>query len=443
MFTSYLFKQQFILLRRYWMRRRRSENGQIIVIIALLIVVILGTAALAIDGTRVYSDRRSSQAAADSAALAGAGAAAEFVKNYPPSEFYCGSSLGANASAAAIQAAINNASKDEVTLVNDQSTPTHVYVTCDSDGYRDYLDIHVQVTSSTSLKFGQVLRSAPLESVIEAITRVYPQQNLAYGNAIASLAPNCTDGGIYLDGTSSITIYDGGVFSNSCLEGKGHISLLVDGAAIQYVDTFTQTGSATFDPFPNKSTTTLPAIDIDPPDCSSLTNKGSVLNGGNITSGIYSTILVNNGEKLFLNPGLYCLDGDLKINGHAEVKGDNVTIYMRHGSIDLTGTSTVQLTAPNCTTSICGVPPAIRGILFFVDPLNTSDVKFDGTATSYFMGTIYAPSSEIIVSGTDDIDTIETQMIGQKVTITGNVKLVLNLDGAELYQMPAYIELLK
>ncbi len=422
---------------------RRSDKGQIIVIIALSIVVIMGMTALAVDGTRFYSDRRSSQAAADSAALAGAGAAAQSIKNYLPSDFYCGSSLGATASTNAIQAAIENAAKDGVTLANDTSSPSHVYVTCESDDFSDYLDIHIQVTTETTLRFGQVLYHQPLVGVVEAVSRVYPQQNLAFGNAIASLSDNCSDGGIYLDGTSNIVIHDGGVFSNSCLSGKGHIKLLVTGAEIQYVTNLVDTGGAIFDPLPSKSPEKLPEIDIDSPDCSSLEHKGAITHGGNLYQGIYDTILINNSETLFLHPGLYCLDGDFRVNGTAIITGYNVTIYMRSGQIDLTGTSSVNLTAPNCITLACGVPPAIRGILFFIDPLNTSPVKFSGTATSDFMGTIYAPNSEVVVNGTPDMVTMETQIIGKKVTVTGNVNLALNLSGAELYQIPAYIELVQ
>ena len=423
------------------MQQRRAEKGQVIVIIALSIVVIIGMTALAIDGSRYYADRRSSQAAADSAALAGAGAAAEYIKNYSPGEFYCGSALGAEATTKAILAAINNAAKDGVTLSADPGAQSHVDVSCDTDGFRRYLDIHVQVTSATELAFGKVITNQDLVGQVEAVTRVYPQENLAYGNAIASLSPNCDDGGIYLDGGSEITIYDGGVFSNSCLSGKGNISLVVSDAKIQYMDDFTTTGLAYFSPAPVAAAEPLPTIEIDPPDCSSLSVKGAVQTSQNITPGIYPNMSLNAGSVVNMAPGLYCLDGDFKINGDATINGMNVTIYMRSGQIDLTGNAQINLSAPNCTTSLCGVPPAIRGILFFVDPLNTNPVKFSGTATSSFMGTIYAPNSEIIVTGTDDIVTIQTQMIGQKVSVTGNVKIELNLDGAELYQMPSSIEL--
>jgi hypothetical protein len=55
-------------------RRARSDTGQVIVLFALGLVVFLGVLAVILDGGRVYSERRRSQNAADSAATAGAAA---------------------------------------------------------------------------------------------------------------------------------------------------------------------------------------------------------------------------------------------------------------------------------------------------------------------------------------------------------------------------------
>ncbi|HMD81065.1 MAG TPA: pilus assembly protein TadG-related protein [Anaerolineales bacterium] len=46
-----------------------SESGQTLVIIAFAAVILFGFAALAIDGSIVFSDRRHAQNAADTAAL--------------------------------------------------------------------------------------------------------------------------------------------------------------------------------------------------------------------------------------------------------------------------------------------------------------------------------------------------------------------------------------
>ena len=51
---------------------KATEKGQALILIALAAIGLFAFAALAIDGSRVYSDKRHAQNAADSAALAGA-----------------------------------------------------------------------------------------------------------------------------------------------------------------------------------------------------------------------------------------------------------------------------------------------------------------------------------------------------------------------------------
>jgi uncharacterized membrane protein len=61
------------------MEKNRSERGQALILLAVSLVVLLGFTALAIDGSLLYSDRRQLQTAADAAALAGAGAAGNYL----------------------------------------------------------------------------------------------------------------------------------------------------------------------------------------------------------------------------------------------------------------------------------------------------------------------------------------------------------------------------
>src|SRR5689334_25165610 len=54
------------------MKPRSQERGQALIMVALAVVGLFGFSALAIDGSRVFSDRRHAQNAADTAALAAA-----------------------------------------------------------------------------------------------------------------------------------------------------------------------------------------------------------------------------------------------------------------------------------------------------------------------------------------------------------------------------------
>src|SRR5688500_9324893 len=54
------------------MHQHSSEKGQALIIITLAAIMLFGFAALAIDGSMVFSDKRHAQNAADTSALAGA-----------------------------------------------------------------------------------------------------------------------------------------------------------------------------------------------------------------------------------------------------------------------------------------------------------------------------------------------------------------------------------
>src|SRR5512139_2848387 len=103
-----------------------SERGQAIVLIVLAIIALLGFTALAVDGSLVYSDRRWAQNAADASALAGAGAAAEYLENnfvynlgspWSGSGNTCSGVAGASA-VQGIHAAIARASENDYNLPN-------------------------------------------------------------------------------------------------------------------------------------------------------------------------------------------------------------------------------------------------------------------------------------------------------------------------------------
>ncbi len=169
----------------------------------------------------------------------------------------------------------------------------------------------------------------------------------------------------------------------------------------------------------------------------------AVKSGGTIDPGNYSSIKLSGSDTLNMNPGLYCMTGDFTTTGQAHVIGQSVTIYFVSGSFDTAGTSIINIQAPNCENSLCGVPPAIRGILIYMAPSNNATIKFTGTSDSEFMGTIFAPGGSINVTGSGDLVTLNTQLIANKVDVSGTANISLNLNGAEIYQTPSSIQLLK
>jgi len=60
-------------------KRRDKERGQALIVLAFALLALAAFAGLAIDGGRLYAQRRQTQNAADAAAMAGAGTLAEFI----------------------------------------------------------------------------------------------------------------------------------------------------------------------------------------------------------------------------------------------------------------------------------------------------------------------------------------------------------------------------
>ena len=218
----------------------QNQRGQVIVIIALSLIVIMGFTALAIDGSLIYSEKRSNQAAADSAALAGAGAAAQYLKTANMSGFACGGGVSAGAASAAITTAITNAAKDGITLTANDLSVSGVTTACDNYNGRKYIDVHIVITTTVEPRFIGVIRSAPIKTAAEAIARVYINTTFASGNMIYTTGTACSYssspyGGIHATGNGNITVRHGGIFSNSCIQATGSSDIFVYDGVAQYM----------------------------------------------------------------------------------------------------------------------------------------------------------------------------------------------------------------
>jgi Flp pilus assembly protein TadG len=136
---------------------------------------------------------------------------------------------------------------------------------------------------------------------------------------------------------------------------------------------------------------------------------------------------MNNGENVFLNPGVYTLEnGSTKkpslpaflLNGHCTLTGYGVMFYIKYGSVQANGTGDVHLTPPPGGT--------YKGIQFFQARDNTQLAQFNGTGlftgTSADIhggaGTMYFPAATIEVGGTGDmyVDSI----IADKIVVYGD-----------------------
>lgn len=427
---------------------RKTSKAQIIVIMAVVLIILLGFVAVAIDGSMIYSDRRYAQNAADASALAGAGMAAQYMENHHVKyeNFSCIDNTVIAAMNFGDSNAVTRASSNGFTISPGTGDLT-VHAVCRSiqlGSYWDrYLEFTVRLKNTTTTAFAHLFYNGPIENKVIAVVRVHPRTNLGMGYAIASLGLNCSTGGMWMHGNIQVDTQGAGLFSNSCMDFNG-TSLAVTAhdpneEGIRYISSMTTTGHPVVDPYPLQSSVRMRQFVVPEPDCASLPSMGSVTVHGTdvLNPGRYTRIRMDATSAVMnLNPGLYCLSGDFTANG-GTVAGTGVTFFFTSGNFYVAGNVDVNLAAP-----LGDEPPAIRGMLIY--NVGTGSVTMQGTATSSYTGTVYSPEGPIEAGGTSStLPTINTQLVGQKVTVGGttNINIVFNSD--ENYQVPAALDLMK
>ncbi len=82
------------------------------------------------------------------------------------------------------------------------------------------------------------------------------------------------------------------------------------------------------------------------------------------------------------------------------------------------------------------------GMLVYVDPSNSNEVKMTGTTGTTYTGTFYAPSSDCTINGTGDtIGLVSTQIMCNTIKITGNALVDIDYERDEVYSLPPAIDL--
>lgn len=403
-----------------------SEKGQAIVYLVLGLVVFLGFVALAIDGGMALSDRRHAQNSADASSLAGGAAAALHLQENEPSTcsqpWRCDEDVVNKARADAVAAAEKRAG-DNINFSSNLNN-LDVSTTCGLD----YIDVTVDITTTTPSNFLQLVFPNALQNKVEAVTRVNPSRPSSFGNAITALNPEkCIDPGyqgVIIGGDGTLHVEGGDVFSNGCMRQNGNsITVELNNSEAKGHDLKNSEAWASL----TTETILRKDYEIDPPNCDA-TPADHRIDGKFLPSE--------------LSPGLWCISGNVTINQAQKLHGDGVTIYMLGGNFTITGPADVVLTAPPNTS--VDPYPALKGLLFYLPITPTPEVyavTLNGNQSSYFTGLIYAPSSTVTLSGTGENEYRHSQVIGWNVIIEGTGNLWISYDPCTGYIHPPSIEL--
>jgi type II secretory pathway pseudopilin PulG len=394
-----------------------SERGQAIILIALAIIGLLALTALAVDGGNIYAERRRAQNAADTTVLDAALAKVRGQNMYTEGLARAASNKYVDADPTA-----GSSSPDiNVEIYNPPISGPYL-------GYAEY--VQTIITARVPTYFGRVIGIHEVTNKVEAVARAKPPvfSPMFFGNAIVGLSPDDCKAVKY-QGNANTTVIGGGIFVNSncddsaffnnsssaqltapCLQAVGGINYKP--GAINIPSGCIISGAAPLPPpiYPN-------------PTCSgNATKDDDVLSPGNY-SGTFPPAGVTT-----LQSGVYCVNGDFRLNAHDVLNGDGVIIRVNNGDVVWNGGATINLSAPTSGP--------FSGLLLFLPDDNDNDVQINGNSGSTFTGTILAPSAAITINGTGGATGLNSQIIGYTVDLSGSSNTFINYNAGQNYQAP-------
>jgi Flp pilus assembly protein TadG len=415
----------------------REEEGQAVVLFAILMLALLFAVGLAIDAGQLYSNKRTEQEAADSAAFAGAVV------------LYQGGSGAQAIAAATADAQTNGYVQDDPACVGTNTPITGT--TCVTVNWPPTSGAYVANVNHVEVIVVRKVQTTlvPAEAAFNPVRArgVAGAENLNSGYAIMALDRGNTPQSFWANDNADVHLNGGGILVNSTNSNAAEndqnspsrftvqspYGLDVNGGATGYWGTdgvpYTTGHNQVPDPFagfPTPSTTGLPM-------CDSLASCQDAQ--GNQTPGVYNVNLGGQGNTdLNLNPGIYILRAGSNTSGNANVTGNGVFIFNTYsnypgapgasptcGIVDLAGNGTMTLTAMTTGTW--------KNLLVYQD-IHCSgagnNVVIEGNGSFDGTGSFYVPTAPFVFNG-NNATLVGSQLIASNVNVqNGNITINYN-----------------
>ena len=400
---------------------KTTEKGQALIMIALAAVGLFAFAALAIDGSMIFSDKRHAQNAADTAVLQ---AALTKIRggDWQTDGWSRAESNGYN----------NNGTTNDVIFYNPPIDGPY-------QSNNEY--IQVKIRSDVQMTFARVIGRQTATNHVEAVARVVPSTTspMFDGNAVVGLAPHDCQA-IKYQGNANTNVIGSGIFVNSdcasaaffnnsssakltapCLKAVGGIDYKA--GALNIPSSCIKSGP------PDVTAYNYPPDNMIFPNvtCSS----GGSSTGSTLHPGTYSGHFPPNGIT-DLSAGAYCVSGDFRVNGGDTLRGNGVLIIMVSGDVDFSGGATVQLSGIPGPQS-AGNP--YGGLFLYMPMSNSGTITLNGNSDSGFTGTILAPAADISINGTGGAG-LHGQIIGYTVDLSGTSDTTIVYNDNENWDAP-------
>ncbi len=395
------------------MEMKTTEKGQTLVLIALAAIGLFAFAALAIDGSRAFSDKRHAQNAADTAALAGALA------------YTHGSDIQTAAQNRATSNGYDGGTMNDVTItITDIATGSGI-----CPGNVSGKEITVTIVSNINTTFARVIGRNLITNAVTATTRgcAYHIDPLFYGSAIVGLKPNIGGDCSFDSGTSNSAhwkVEGSGLFSNGCAYAKNNGSVTLDSG-----DCMTSVGTGS-----GFTCIQHPAYSINYPEDVLAIMPPNPCDG---TPGDVGLPPPASGSTF--TDGVYCIS-DLDAYDSKDIVLDNATLYVTDPTFDLkfaggggfSGTPTQSGDYEDYYMVVAYNSNPCPGFT----SNNTQVIEWRGNGGGAFYGTILAPSACLDIRGNGDPAGMHSQIIGYIVGSNGDADVYVNYQEAENHQTP-------
>ena len=407
--------------RSHFRSPNHLRRGSTLVIFALVVGSLLAVVGLVLDGGYAYFERRRAQAAADSAAYAGA------LEILHDNRTWITQS-------AQDDAALNGYDDQEpVVTVTVENPPVSGLAVGDNN----FVEVVVEREIPTSL-----MRIVSRQSVTVRARAVAGVTADPGEGCVMALNPTAS-GALTVSGTANLNAPGCEVVVNStandalvangggCINSAGTTFGTGQGTAGGY----TANGQNCLNPAPVGGIPRpdpyahLADIEPDPADFVNQTqgmgNNGLKINGNEpqpviLQPGYYQGGIDITGGEVHLSPGMYVVDG-FTSNGNVTIKGDGVTIFntgASNGQISIAGGALLALTAPNDVTN------PYNNILFWNSSTiscanaNQCDARINGSSDSIVDGVLYFPTVKLTYAGVQTTTGV-TQIIADTLQFTG------------------------
>jgi hypothetical protein len=402
--------------------RYRRANGQILLMLALALPLMLTMLGLALDGGRLYLERRSAQIAADAGARS---AAFELLR-------------GNNTQASVDEASATDAALNGYDIADPE---VDVVALIGPAGFNNNF-VSVTVTDQVPTTLLNIFGKNASGVAARAVAGIVPDTGPP-----CVLALNQDDPGtLTLNGSGDFTA-NCKIMSNSDNENSiiSNGTFCVTAEAIGFVGTGTATingnncfipqpaGQAIPEADPYEDLTRVADIDTSPYPIISMApitiNEGNYTFWSPLQPGVYSGglqfVSLVSAISIYMDPGVYFVNG-LTMAGNVTVTGTDITIIDMCGggpiqNIDIVGTATAYLSAP--TTGDWA------NILFY----SACDATITGTSGSTFEGGMYFPDGNITFGGNQTTETFG-MIVGDTITLQGAP--LLNVDYSAANRVP-------